>query len=51
MFPLVVTVITVLVFLDHLPPVQERCHWFVLVRIRISVAKFYVNDGINLKIP
>ena len=48
---LVITVLTVFVFLDLFPPGQERFHWFVLVCIRISVTKFGVNDGINLTIP
>ena len=50
-FPLVVTVITMLVFLDIFPPVQERCRWFVLVRIHVSITKFELNDGVNLTIP
>ena len=51
MFPLVVAVLTVLVFLDLLPPGQDYCHWLVLVRISISVTKLDVNDGFNLAIP
>ena len=51
MFPLVVTVLTVLVFLDLSLPGQERCHWMVLVRIRLSVTKLDVNDGVDLNIP
>ena len=51
MFPLVVTVLTMLVFLDLFPPGQERCNWFVLVRIRVSVTNFDVNNGVSLTIP
>ena len=51
MFLLVVTVLTVLVFIDRFPPVQERCHWFILVYIRVRVTKFDVKDGVNLAIP
>ena len=42
-----VTVLVVLVFLDPFPPVQERCHWVVLVCIRVSVTKIDVNDGVD----
>ena len=49
--PLVMTVITVLVFLDLFPSSQERCHWFILVHIYISVSKFDINDGVNFAIP
>ena len=51
MFPLVVTVLTVLVFFDIFPPEQERCHWLVLVRIRVSVTYLDVNDSADLTIP
>ena len=33
------------------PPVQERCHWFILVRICTSVSEFDVSDGVELTIP
>ena len=51
MLPLVMTVLTVLVFLDLFPSGQERCHWFVLLHIRVNVTKFDVNDDVDLKIP
>ena len=51
MFPLIVTVIIVLIFSDKLPPSQEIHHWIVLVGIRIIVAKFDINDGVILSIP
>ena len=50
-FPLVVTVLTMIVFLDSFPQIQDRCHWFTLVEIRVSVAKYDVNDGFYLSIP
>ena len=50
-FPLVVTVLTMLISIDIFSPIQEHCHWFILVGIRISVAKFYINDGFDLSIP
>ena len=51
MFPLVVTVLIVLVFLVSFPLSQDRCHWLIIVGICISVTKFDVNDGLNLSIP
>ena len=51
MFLLVVTVLTVLVFLDLLPPGQELYHWLVLVRVHVRVSYFDVNDGVDLTIP
>ena len=47
---LAVTVHTMLVFLDSFPTIQERCHWFILVGILVSVAKFDVNYGFDLLI-
>ena len=47
---LVVTVLTVLVFLDFFTPGQEWCHWIVPVRIRISITNLDSNDGVNLTI-
>ena len=45
------TVLTELIFLDILPLRQERYHWLILVRIRVSVTKIDVNDCVELKIP
>ena len=45
------TVLTVLVFLDIFLHSHGRCHWFILVRIRVSVTKFDVNYGVDLTIP
>ena len=50
-FLLIVTVITVLIFLDSFPPIYERRHWLILVGIRVRIAKFHVNDGVRLLIP
>ena len=51
MLPLVVTVLTVLVFLDLSPLGKESCHWIILVRIRARFTNIDVNDGVNLMIP
>ena len=51
MFLLIVTVLTVVIFLDSLPTIQEGHHWLIFVVIRISVAKFDINDGISLPTP
>ena len=51
MFPLVVAVLTMLVFLDLLPPGQERWRWLVLVHIHVSVTYLDINNGVNLTIP
>ena len=50
MFPLVVTVLIVIVIFDRLPSDQECCHWIVLVRIHVRITKFDVNDGVDLTI-
>ena len=47
MFPLVVTVLTVLVFLDIFPPGQELCHWIVIVNICVSISNLDFNDGVD----
>ena len=47
-FPLIVAVIIVLIFFDNLPQIQELRHWFTLVGIRVSVAKFDANYGFDL---
>ena len=51
MFLLIVTVLTVLIFLTSLPPSQESRRWLIFVRICISDVKFEVNDGVSLLIP
>ena len=51
MFPLIVAVLTVLIFLDSFPPRQELHHWVILVGTRVSIAKFDVHDGVSLLIP
>ena len=51
MFLLVVTVLNVIVFLHIYPPGQERYRLFILLRIRVSVFKSGVNDGVYLTIP
>ena len=49
--PLIITVLTVLVFLESYPPRQERCHCCILLGIYVSVAKFDANYGFDLFIP
>ena len=48
---LILAVLTLLIFIDSLPPRQERRHWLILGGIHVSVVKFYVNDGVSLLIP
>ena len=50
-FPLIVAVLTVIIIIDFLPPIQERRHLLKSVGIRISVAKFEINDGVSLSVP
>ena len=49
-FPLIVTVLTMLVFLDSLPSIQEHCHWIILVGIRTRISKFDIDYGFILLI-
>ena len=51
MFLLVITVLTVLIFIDSFPQNQERCHWFIILVIHVSITNFCVNYGFNLLIP
>ena len=51
MFLLVVTVITMLFFIDSFSPSEQRCHWTILVGIRVNIFKFDANYGLNLSIP
>ena len=51
MFTMTVTVLTVLVFIDSFPPIQELFHRLILVVIRVSFAKFDLNNGSSLSIP
>ena len=51
MFTLIVDVLTVIIPLDCILPVQKRRHWLILVSIRVSVTKFDVYDGSSLSIP
>ena len=51
MFPVIVSVLTVLILIGLIPPGQERRHWLKSVGIDISIAKFYVNDGVSLLVP
>ena len=51
MFPLIVTVLTVIFLLDIYPPIKECRHWLILVGIRIRFTKFDTNDDLILSIP
>ena len=51
MFPFIVIVLTVLIFLDSFPPSQELRHWLVFIGIRVGITKVDVNYGISLSIP
>ena len=51
MFPLIVAVLTVLTLLFLFPTSQELIHWLVLVRIRVSISKSDVDDGVSLAFP
>ena len=50
-FPFIVSVLTMLILLDYLQPIQELRHWLKFLGIRISVTNFDVNDGFSLLIP
>ena len=50
MFPFLVEVLTVLILLYFLPPIQEHCHWLKLVGIRISVVKVDVDYGMSMSV-
>ena len=51
MFTLIVSVLTMLILIDFIPYIQERCHWIKYVGVHVSVTKFDVNDGISMSIP
>ena len=50
-FLLIMTVTTLIIFLDNSPPIQEQRHCLIFVGTRTSIAKFDVNDGVSLSIP
>ena len=51
MFPFLVEVITRLILILLLPPIQELIHWLILAGIHGSIAKSDVNDGVSLDLP
>ena len=51
MLPLSVAVLTVLILIDFLPPIQERCHVLKYVGIHIRVNEFNVDDDISMSVP
>ena len=44
-------VLTVLILLGFIPPIQKRLHWLKSVGICVSLTDFDVNDGFSLSIP
>ena len=48
---LVATVLTIILLFDSFPLGQERCHWFILILIRVRVTNFDINDGFKWAIP
>ena len=51
MFPLLVSVINVLILPRCLPTIQEIIHRIKPVGIRISVTNFDVNYGVSMMFP
>ena len=49
MFLLIMAVLTVLILLDFISLIQERCNWIKYVGVRIS--KFDVDDGVIISVP
>ena len=45
---LLVVVITMIIRLYFLPPIQERYHWLKHVGIRVIIAEFEVDYGIGM---
>ena len=50
-FPLLVEVLNIIILIDFLPPIQERCHWIKYVGVCVSVEKFDVDDSVSLSVP
>ena len=48
MFLLLVVVITMIIRLHFLPPIQERYHWLKHVGIRVIIAEFDVDYGVGM---
>ena len=48
MFLLILAVLTVLILLDFLSLIKERCNWIKYVGVRIS--KFDVDDGVIISV-
>ena len=51
LFPLLVAVLTGLIFLLFLPIIQELIHRFVLVYFRVHVYTYDIDDGVSLDLP
>ena len=50
-FPLLLSDITVIIFILLIPKSQELIHWFVLLVFRIRVSKYDVDYGVILYSP
>ena len=50
MFPFLVAVLTVIIFILLLPTIQELIHWSVLVGVHVRVSRYDVNYGVSLSL-
>ena len=50
MFPLIVSVLTVFIFLEFIPPSKEHCHWLKYLGFRVIVADFDVYGGVSMSV-
>ena len=51
MVPYIVAVLTLLIILHFLLPIQERYSWIKPIGNRVSVANYDVNYGVSTYIP
>ena len=51
MFPLLVAVLTVIILLRFIPPIQELFHWIKPVGMCVSISKFGVDYDIGMYVP
>ena len=51
MFPLLMSVLTIIILLHFLSLIQECFHWIKHVGIRFRFTKFDVNYGVGLSFP
>ena len=48
---LLVSLLTVIIFILFTPTIQELLHWLILVDIRFSISKSDIDDGASLNFP